>query len=87
MSPPSDITAFRSGRWQLAWFKEAVRRGVQWAIEHRAAYDFLGHPSCLYVTDPEFETIDMICQMVRGAGDRAEIVDLDALAERADAGR
>ena len=86
MSAPSDITAFRSGRWQLEWFLEAVRRGVNWAIENRAAYDFLGHPSCLYVTDPEFRAIDMICELVRGAGDRAEIVDLGALARRADAG-
>ena len=83
MSPPSDITAFRGGRWQLPWFKDAVRRGVAWAIEHRAAYDFLGHPSCLYVTDPKFEVIEMICQMVADAGDAAELVDLDALARRA----
>lgn len=83
MSAPSDITAFRSGRWQLEWFLEAVRRGVSWAIEHRAAYDFLGHPSCLYVTDPEFRTIEMICDLVRRAGDRAEIVGLAALARRA----
>ncbi|MCH8923241.1 MAG: polysaccharide deacetylase family protein [Planctomycetes bacterium] len=82
MSAPSDITAFRGGRWQLEWFLEAVRRGVTWAIENRAAYDFLGHPSCLYVTDPKFRTIDMICQLVRDAGDRAEIVDLGTLAKR-----
>ena len=82
MSPPSDITAFRGGRWKLPWFKEAVRRAVAWAIEHRAAFDFLGHPSCLYVTDPKFETIEMICQMVQDAGDRAELVDLGKLAAR-----
>ncbi|MEX0677944.1 MAG: polysaccharide deacetylase family protein [Pirellulales bacterium] len=82
MSAPSDITAFRGGRWQLEWFLEAVRRGVTWAIENRAAYDFLGHPSCLYVTDPKFRTIDMICELVRAAGNRAEIVDLSTLAKR-----
>jgi Polysaccharide deacetylase len=82
MSAPSDITAFRGGRWRLEWFLEAVRRGVTWAIENRAAYDFLGHPSCLYVTDPKFRTIDMICQLVRAAGDRAEIVNLGTLAQR-----
>jgi peptidoglycan/xylan/chitin deacetylase (PgdA/CDA1 family) len=86
MSAPSDITAFRGGRWQLAWFVEAVRRGVTWAIDNRAAYDFLGHPSCLYVTDPQFRTIDMICDLVRAAGERAEIVDLGALAQRATGG-
>lgn len=86
MSPISDIGAFRTGRWKLTSFLEAVRRGVSWAIEKRAAYDFLAHPSCLYVTDPEFRTIEMICQMVREAGDRAELVDLNALASRAKAG-
>jgi peptidoglycan/xylan/chitin deacetylase (PgdA/CDA1 family) len=82
MSPISDIGAFRSGRWKLEWFTEAIRRGVNWAIENRAAYDFLGHPSCLYVTDPKFQTIDMICDLVAKAGDRAELVSVDALAAR-----
>ncbi len=82
MSPPSDITSFRSGRWKLPWFKQAVRRGVQWAIDRGATFDFLGHPSCLYVTDPKFETIDMICQMVADAGNRAELVSLDTLAQQ-----
>jgi hypothetical protein len=82
MSAPSDINAFRGGRWRLEWFLEAVRRGVNWAIENGACYDFLGHPSCLYVTDPEFRTIDLICELVRAAGERAEIVDLDRIADR-----
>ncbi|MBI3838565.1 MAG: chitin deacetylase, partial [Planctomycetia bacterium] len=82
MSPISDIGAFRNGRWKLASFIEAVRRGVEWAIDNGAAYDFLSHPSCLYVTDPEFRTIDMVCDMVRKAGKRAELVGLDALAKR-----
>ena len=55
MSPISDIGAFRTGRWKLDWFLEAVRLGVEWAIDNRAAFDFLGHPSCLYVADPEFK--------------------------------
>lgn len=82
MSPISDIGAFRTGRWQLPWFLEAIRQGVGWAIENRAVYDFLGHPSCLYVTDPEFRTVDLICQMVKQAGDRAQIVDLGTIARR-----
>jgi hypothetical protein len=85
MSPISDIGAFRNGRWKLASFMEAVRRGVAWAIEQRATFDFLAHPSCLYVTDPKFETIEMICRLVDEAGDRAEIVTLDTLAKRAKA--
>ena len=83
MSPISDIGAFRTGRWKLEWFKDAVRQGVQWAIDHGAAYDFLAHPSCLYVTDPRFETIEMISEMVLKASDRAQLVGVDTLARRA----
>ncbi len=86
MSPISDIGAFRGGRWKLDWFVDAIRLGVSWAIDHGAAYDFLAHPSCLYVADPQFRTIEMICDLVRQAGDRAELVDLNTLAKRA-AGR
>lgn len=83
MSPISDIGAFRTGRWKLEWFLRAVRHCVEWTIERGAVFDFLGHPSCLHVTDPEFKTIDLICDLVRQAGDRAAIVDLGALAKRA----
>jgi Polysaccharide deacetylase len=83
MSPISDITAFRAGRWKLEWFLEAVRRSVGWAIEHGRVFDFLGHPSCLYVADPKFQAIDLICSLVKKAGDRAAIVGLDAVAARA----
>ena len=82
MSPISDIGAFRNGRWKLEWFLRAIRQGVEWAIEHRAAFDFLSHPSCLYVTDPEFRTVGLICDLVRKAGERAAIVDLGTLAKR-----
>jgi hypothetical protein len=85
MSPVSDISAFRGGRWKLEWFLRAVRLGVEWAIDRRACFDFLGHPSCLYVTDPEFKTIDLICDLVKKAGDRAALVDLGTLARRAKA--
>jgi hypothetical protein len=80
MSPASDINAFRSGRWQLAWFIESVRRGLGWAIENRAVYDFLGHPSCLYVADPQFQVIDAICKQVAAAKHTAKIVDLGTIA-------
>jgi hypothetical protein len=80
MSPISDIGAFRTGRWKLEWFLQAIRLGVQGAIEHRATFDFLGHPSCLYVTDPEFKTIDLLCELVHQAKDRAKIVDLATIA-------
>jgi hypothetical protein len=83
MSPISDIGAFRGGRWKLEWFLKAVRLGVEWAIENKAVFDFLGHPSCLYVVDPEFKTIGLICDLVKKAGKRAAIADLGTMAQRA----
>ena len=51
---------------------------------HRTAavFDFLAHPSCLYVVDPEFKAIELICDLVSRAGDRAAIVDLGTIARR-----
>lgn len=80
MSPISDIGAFRTGRWQVDWFVEVTRQAIQWCIDHRASFDFLAHPSCLGVVDPEFKTIDMILKTVEQAGSRAELVTLDRLA-------
>jgi peptidoglycan/xylan/chitin deacetylase (PgdA/CDA1 family) len=80
MSPISDVGAFRSARWPIESFLLAIRRGVAWAIERRAVFDFLAHPSCLVVEDPEFRTIRLICELVRAASDRAEIVSLDRIA-------
>jgi peptidoglycan/xylan/chitin deacetylase (PgdA/CDA1 family) len=83
MSPISDIGAFRTGRWKLEWFLRAIRAGVERAIDRGGTFDFLGHPSCLYVTDPHFKTIDLICDLVERAGRRAALVDLEALQSRA----
>jgi hypothetical protein len=83
MSAISDIGAFRTGRWKLEWFLTAIRAGVESAIERRAVYDFLGHPSCLYVTDPQFKTIDMICDLIDRAGGRAALADLTTISKRA----
>lgn len=80
MSPISDVNAFRSNFWKLDWFLQAIRMGVEQAIEQREVFDFLAHPSCLVVEDPEFKTIRMICDLVRKAEDRAEIVGLDKIA-------
>lgn len=82
MSPVSDINAFRGGRWKLDDFLQALRRAVEWTIEHRAVFDFLGHPSCLYVTDPEFRAVELLCELVARAGDRAALVDLSPIARR-----
>jgi peptidoglycan/xylan/chitin deacetylase (PgdA/CDA1 family) len=83
MSPISDIGAFRGGRWKLDWFLEALRQALAWVIDNGAAFDFLGHPSCLYVVDPQFRAVEMICEAVRKAGDRAALATLDNLARRA----
>lgn len=83
MSPISDIGAFRNGRWKLDQFLTAVRLAVEWAIEHGAVFDFLCHPSCIGVIDPEFRTVDLICELVKKAGARAALVDLDSIAHRA----
>jgi hypothetical protein len=82
MSPISDIGAFRTGRWQLPWFQSVIRECVDWAIEQRAVFDFLAHPSCLGVVDPDLKVIDMICEQVRRAGDRAELASLETVAQQ-----
>lgn len=79
MSPISDVTALRSGRWKLSDFVRAIEMAVAWAIANRACFDFLGHPSCLVVEDPEFRTIRAICEMVRRAGAAARLCDLQAI--------
>jgi peptidoglycan/xylan/chitin deacetylase (PgdA/CDA1 family) len=83
MSPVSDISAFRSGRWPLDRFLDAIRYAVEWTIENHAVFDFLAHPSCLGVVDPQRKTVDLICGLVEKARDRAELVTLDAVAKQA----
>ena len=80
MSPISDVGAFRSTRWSLDSYLKAVRLAVEWAIENRGVFDLLVHPSCLVVEDPEFKILRLIAELVRAAGDRAEIVTLDRIA-------
>ena len=82
MSPISDIGAFRNGRWKLDSFLESTRQSVQFAIERGQVFDFLAHPACLYATDPTFRTIEMLCELVGAAGDRAELVTLSTIAQR-----
>ena len=82
MSPISDIGAFRIGRWKLSWFLGAIRAAATWCIENGAVFDFLGHPSCLYVTDPKFETIDLLCDLVEKSRGRAKLATLDQVAAR-----
>ena len=82
MNPISDVTAFRSGHWKLSDFLKALRQGVERAIDTGGVFDFLAHPSCLVVEDPQFDSVHLICDLVRQATGRAEIVDLDAIAAR-----
>ncbi len=86
MSPISDVGAFRSTFWKLAYFRKAIGLAVEWAIENGGVFDFLCHPSCMVVEDPKFETIKLICDLVEQAGDNAAIVDLGTIADRAKPG-
>ena len=81
MSPISDVTGFRSGRWKLDWYLDAIRLSIEWCIAHGAVYDYLAHPSCLGVVDPKFRVIDLICDLAEKAG--TSIVNLNQLAQRA----
>ena len=83
MSPISDISAFRGGRWKLEWFLEALKRALDWVIANGAVFDFLGHPSCLYVVDPKFRAVELIAETVKKAGNRAALVGLEEIARRA----
>lgn len=83
MSPVSDVNAFRTHYWKLDWFLKAVRLAVGEAIRTGGVFDFLAHPSCLVVEDPGYETVKLICSLVKDAGDRAAITDLATIASRA----
>jgi peptidoglycan/xylan/chitin deacetylase (PgdA/CDA1 family) len=82
MSPISDIGAFRGGRWPLEDFLTAIRLAVEWTIEHKAVFDFLAHPSCLVAMDPQFKAVELICDLVKQAGNKAAIVTLDTMAKQ-----
>ncbi len=62
------------GRWQLPHFLKAIKLAVTWAIDNGAVYDLLLHPSCSGVVDPKCETVELICDLVAQAKDRAAIV-------------
>lgn len=80
MSPISDIGAFRTGRWKLEWFLRVTRAAAEWCIERGLIFDFLAHPSCLGVMDPECRTVEMLCDLVAQHRDRAELASLDQIA-------
>lgn len=82
MSPISDVGAFRTSRWKLEYFLKSIQQCVEWAIENGGVFDFLCHPSIMYVEDPDFEAVKLICNLVKQAGDKAEIVGLSEIAKR-----
>ena len=79
MSPISDDHAFRDLSWSRQQFLKAIGLIVEWAIENRAVFDFLCHPSIMVVEDPHHEVIKLIFDLVRNSGDKAEIVGLDQI--------
>ena len=85
MSPISDVGAFRTSRWKLSEFLLSIRRCVNWAIDTGGVFDFLCHPSCLVVEDPEFEAVKLICRLARDAGSRAQLTTLDRIAKQTQA--
>ncbi len=80
MNPISDIGAFRTGRWKLDWFLRVTRAAAEHCVERGLVFDFLAHPSCLGVVDPECRTVEMICDLVAKHRERAELTDLEAVA-------
>ena len=56
-------------------------------IREGGTLDFLSHPAVLANRDPGFTVIDLICDLVEKAGDRASIVDLATIARETTAGR
>ena len=82
MSPISDVGAFRTCRWKREYFLKSIEQCISWAIANGGVFDFLCHPSIMYVEDPGFEVVDHICNLVKGAGDAAELVSLSTIASR-----
>ena len=80
MSPISDVTAFRSRLWKLPEFLRAIELAIDWTIKEKAVFDFLCHPSCLVVEDPQHEALNLMCDLVEASSGRAEIVSLDKIA-------
>jgi hypothetical protein len=89
MSPLGDVACFRrkEKKWKLGDFLKMIEANVRWAIEHRAVFDVLTHPSIMLCEDPEFRAYDLICDLVREANGRAAVVGLDAIARGVKAGR
>ncbi len=86
MSPPSDVIAFRHGKWSLETYLKTIRLGLDRAIADGGVYVHLFHLGCIAAADPEFRAIDLICRTVKEAGDKAVLAGGDEIARRAKAG-
>ena len=82
-SPITDVVNFRNCSWSLSDFKHIIKESLGWAIANHAVFDFTIHPSISNVVDPGFETLEMVLEIIRKAGERVEIVDLGVIAKRA----
>lgn len=81
MSPLGDVAAFRTSSWKISHFLKSIKNCIDWAIENGGIFDFLCHPSIMYVEDPGFETVKYICDLVKNSNGQAELVTLDVIAE------
>ena len=81
MSPISDINAFRANFWTLDEFTNAISLCLQAVIQKRQVYDFLCHPSCLLVEDPEHKALRTLLELVNSNPDSARISTLDEIAQ------
>jgi peptidoglycan/xylan/chitin deacetylase (PgdA/CDA1 family) len=88
MSPLGDVASFRrkDKKWKLGDFLKMIEINVRWAIEHRAVFDLLSHPSIMVCEDPQFRAYELICELVRESNGRAAIVGLDTIARRVQPG-
>ncbi|MFZ9822627.1 MAG: polysaccharide deacetylase family protein [Gemmataceae bacterium] len=80
MSPISDIGAFRTGQWNLEWYLDTLKACLEKTIDQGLVFDFLAHPSCLYVVDPEFKAIRLICELAIRHASKAKLTDLNQIA-------
>jgi len=66
MSPLGDVASFRreKQKWTIGNFLAMIEKCVRWAIQNRAVFDLLTHPSIMYVEDPKFQSYELICDMV-----------------------
>ncbi|MBH58735.1 MAG: chitin deacetylase [Planctomycetaceae bacterium] len=82
MSPISDVNAFRSNFWTLDEFTKAITYSIKAVIKEKQVYDFICHPSCMLVEDPQHKTLRTIIKLVKSNPDSARISTLDEIAQR-----